>query len=171
MVLASLIDPLALDVVRALCIPPILREAILTEVRRRLDHPATDQGAQRAGLERQLTRLKDLYQRGHSELAEYIEKRTRIEQQIARIPAPSDRILNVEKAITLLSDLPTLLDTATLTQRRALVRQIFDMVWIEKVAVTAIKPTATFALLVELAAQGSLAISAGLEPTTFSSGG
>jgi len=83
----------------------------------------------------------------------------------------SARQFNTEKAITLLRDITSLLTVATPVQQRALIRQVLKSVWIEKVAVTAIKPTATFALLVELVAQGSLAISTGLEPATFSSGG
>lgn len=171
MVLAAHVDPLALAVVRALFIPPTLRDAVLTEVRCRLDHAPTNEGRQRSALEAQLARLKDLYQMGHLVRAEYLEKRTQIELQLDRLPMASARMLNVERAVSLLSDLPALLDTAPPIKRRSIVRQILDRVWIEKAAVVAIKPTATFVLLVELAAQGSLAISAGLEPTTFSSGG
>jgi hypothetical protein len=132
MVLASQVEPLALDVVRALSIPPMIRQAVLIEVQRRLDHPLTDQKAQRGVLEAQLNRLRDIYQLGHIERSEYIEKRSQLEQQLARIPAPSARLLNVERAVTMLSDLATLLDTATPAQRRALVHQILDTIWIKK---------------------------------------
>jgi hypothetical protein len=58
--------------------------------------------------------------------------------------------------------MPSLLDSATPAQRRALLRQVLDTVWIEKFAVTAIKPAANFLLLIETGINGD---SAGLEPT------
>ena len=55
---------------------------------------------------------------------------------------------------TLLSDLSLLLDAADCAQRRALIQQVITTIWIEKVAVTAIKPAATYALLVEAVSAG-----------------
>jgi hypothetical protein len=171
MILASRIDPLVLDVLRALTIPATVRDAVLAEVRRRLDHAVGPDGNQRSALEAQLERLKDLYQFGDLERGAYLQKRRLIERQLARLPNPSAQLLNTEHAIGLLSNMDALLDSATPAQHRALIRQVIETVWIEKVAVTAIKPAATYALLVELAAGGSLVTSAGVEPTTFSFGG
>ena len=49
----------------------------------------------------------------------------------------------------LLGDMSSLLDTAGLAERRALLRQVMTTIWIEKFAVTAIKPAANFLLLVD----------------------
>ena len=81
------------------------------------------------------------------------------------------RTIFTRYATDLYSVMDALLDCATPAQRRAIMRQVIETVWIEKVAVTAIRPAATYALLVELAAGGSLVTSAGVEPTTFSFGG
>jgi hypothetical protein len=109
----------------------------------------TASGAQRP-------RLKDLYQFGHLERAEYLQKRGQIEDQLAQqAPAPS-RALDIERAAGLLGDLPALLDAATPLQRRALIQQVLTMIWIEKRAVTAVKPAANFLLLVQAGINGDL---------------
>ncbi len=51
LILAAKIDPLMLDILRALTIPAPLRHAVIAEVRRRLDHTAAPHGAQRATFE------------------------------------------------------------------------------------------------------------------------
>jgi hypothetical protein len=100
---------------------------------------------------------------------EYLRKREQLQRQIARSSSTPTRLFDVERAIELLSNLPALLDAATPAQQRALIRQIIARVWIEKLAVAAIEPTASYTILMEV--QVSMATSAGLEPTTFSSGG
>jgi len=98
--------------------------------------------------------LKDMYQMGHIERSEYLQKRGQLERQIAHLPAPSMLTFNIERAVTLLGDMSALLESASLAQRRAIIRQVLEMIWLQKFAVTAIKPAANFALLVELAATG-----------------
>jgi hypothetical protein len=64
------------------------------------------------------------------------------------MPAPS-RVLDLERATLFLTDMNALLDAATPAQQRALMQQVFMTIWIEKGAVTAIRPAHSYALLVE----------------------
>jgi len=124
---------------------------------------ATPETADTAALTAQLERLKDLYQMGDLDRNDYVRRRERLQRQLSQAMPPPIRTLDVERATQLLGDLPTLLDAATPTQRRALLRQVLTSVWIEKFAVTAIKPSANFLLLKERS-RVSMAISTGIDP-------
>jgi len=144
---ASPIEELVFDVLRSLTIPTTLRDGVLQVVQDRLKR-ATPETADTAALTAQLERLKDLYQMGDLDRNDYVRRRERLQRQLSQAMPPPIRTLDVERATQLLGDLPTLLDAATPTQRRALLRQVLTSVWIEKFAVTAIKPSANFLLLI-----------------------
>jgi len=145
---AAQIEPIILDVLRSLSIISTLRDAVLAEVQRRIARPALATPSIRA-LTGQLERLKDMYQMGDLARDEYIRRRGVIEQQIAQTAPTPAVVLDTERAIAFLSDMGVLVDSATEGQHRALVQQLFIAIWIEKGAVTAIRPAPIYALLVE----------------------
>jgi DNA invertase Pin-like site-specific DNA recombinase len=142
------IEPLVLDVLRRLTIPATLRDAVLAFAQQRLAELAGPQETTIAALTAQLERLKDMYELGDIPKAEYLRKRERLQRQLAQATPPSHS-LDIERATALLSDLPTLLANASREHQRVLIRQVLTTIWIEKAAVTAIKPAANFLLLVE----------------------
>jgi site-specific DNA recombinase len=146
---ASPIERQVLDVLRTLTIPPVLRDAVIQVVADRLTRSATPQTIDITDLEAQLSRLKDLYQLGHLERHEYLQKRAKLERKLAQAAPLPTRSIDIEPAMNFLGDLPMLLDAAVNAQRRALIRQLVQKIWIEKNAVTAIKPAANFLLLVQ----------------------
>jgi site-specific DNA recombinase len=137
-----------LDVLRALTIPPALRDAVIAVVQKRLAQPASGQARDMVKLEAQLERLKELYELGDLEKADYLRKRKRVQDQLARATPPPTRTLDITRALDLLSSMSALLDGATLLQQRAVIQQVLTMIWIEKSAVTAIRPAHSYAIFV-----------------------
>jgi hypothetical protein len=170
MVAAKRIDALVLEQLCGLAIPQEVQASVIQEVQHRLGHqqrPKRDVTTARE----QLRRLSVAYRMGDPELTDaiYLRERARLERIIADEPVPSAQVLDLTKAMGLLSDMPKLIEAANVPQRRALVRQVFEQVWLEKTKVTAVKPSPQFGLLLEAVVSGT--ISTGLEPATFSSGG
>jgi hypothetical protein len=79
----------------------------------------------------------------------YLQRREKLQRQIARMTPALDRVLDLDRAIGLLSNMAALLDAVDRAQQRALMQQVLTMIWIEKGAVTAIRPAHSYALLVE----------------------
>jgi hypothetical protein len=148
------IEPLILDILRKLTIPATLRDAVLAFAQQRLAEPAGPQEATIVALKDQLERLKDLYELGDIPKADYLRKREQLQRRLAQATPPPARSLVIERATALLGDLPALLVAASREQQRALIRLVLPRIWIEKFAVTAIKPAANFLLLVEAIAAG-----------------
>ncbi len=147
---ATWIEQQVLDVLRALTIPASLRDAVIGVVQDRLTRQASGPGPDTAQLAAQLERLKELYELGDLDRAAYLQRRGRIQSQIEQATPTPKRTLDVSRAMTLLGDMSALLDTATTTQKRALIQQVFTTIWVEKSAVTAIRPAHSYALLVEV---------------------
>jgi hypothetical protein len=145
---APKIEGLVFEVLRSLSLPRTLRDAVLQLVQDRITH-ATPETASTDALKAQLARVQDMYQIGDLDRAEYVRRRERLQRQLDQATPRPPRLLDIERATQLLSDMPRLLDAASLAQRRALLRQVVRTVWLEKVAVTAIAPAANFLLLVE----------------------
>jgi hypothetical protein len=96
-----------------------------------------------------MDRLKDMYQMGDLDRADYVRRRERLQRQLDQATPQPTRQLDIERAVRLLGDMSSLLDSAGPAQRRPLLHQVVTTIWIEKFAVTAIKPAANFLLLVE----------------------
>jgi len=116
-----------------LAIPAELQAAVIQEVQCRLGQPQTPRCDPTTARE-QLRRLSVAYRMGDTELTDdiYLRERARLKRIIADEPVPTVQVLNLTKAMTLLSDMPKLAEPATVSQRRALVRQVFEQVWLEK---------------------------------------
>ncbi len=152
-VLASWVEQQVLDMLRALSLPPPLRDAVIGVVQQRMTRPMTVQDHDLARLETQLERLKDMYQMGDLDKATYVQRRTQLQQRIAAaVPAPQ-RTLDIERAMEVLTSIDALLVAATLPQQRALIQQVLTTIWIEKSTVTAIRPAPNYLLLVDVMAR------------------
>lgn len=149
---AADVEPLVLNVLRALSLPPTLRDAVIEVVRRRIQQPMTSQGHDRAKLTAQLDRLKDMYQMGDLEKSAYVARRTQIQQQLAQVTPAPQRALDLDRATQILSSMAALLDAATDTaQQRALLQQVLTTIWITKGALVAMRPAPMFVLLMQAA--------------------
>jgi site-specific DNA recombinase len=170
MVAAKRIEPLVLEKLASLSIPPDTQETVIQEVQRRLGRPPTSRSDTKTAHE-QLRRLSVAYRMGDPNLTDeiFLREKTRLERIIAEEPAPTSRMLDLTKALELLTDMPKLIAAASGPQRRALVRQVFAQIWLQKTTVTAVKPSPQLGLLVEAIVSG--VISTGIEPATFSFGG
>ncbi|MDP9375263.1 MAG: recombinase family protein [Chloroflexota bacterium] len=100
-----------------------------------------DTAVQRRKLERQLERLKDLYRLGDIEREEYLERRGRVQRDLATLRVQqADEDDQLDKLAELLGDVVQGWTLATQEQRNRLARLVFEEVVIENERVTAVKP-------------------------------
>lgn len=98
--------------------------------------PAID----RTAIEQRLKRLARLYEDGLKSDAEYVAERDRLQAQLHdAAPAPVGMV-QIERAATLLRDIPTLLAQASMLQQRAVLAHLFSAIWIERHTVVALTP-------------------------------
>jgi DNA invertase Pin-like site-specific DNA recombinase len=152
MIAARPIEEQVFDVLRALTIPPALRDAVIAVVQQRLERPTTLNGVSTEALKAQLTRLKELYEFGDIERTAYLQKREQLQHQLTQTAATTPLSVDLEQAMNLLGNMPQLIEAATERQRRGLLQQVLTNVWVEKGTVVAIRPTANLALLVSMVA-------------------
>lgn len=167
-------EALILDLLRTLVIPAHIVEATLEEVERQLQQvPQRTPTSDYATIQRQLDRLRAAYFAGDEAISDafYHSETTRLKALLAETPAQRERRPNREQALAMIQTIGTVLDAASAQERRAVVQQLFDRVWLERGTITAVRPTGTYLALVEAAAKVNVATSTGLEPATFSSGG
>ena len=91
-------------------------------------------------LEAKLKRLARLYQDGLLDDASYERNRDSLRAQLSAPPAPLP-FADLHMVATLLGDLPTLLNEATLEEGRAVLVQLIDQVYVRHDAVLGIRPT------------------------------
>jgi site-specific DNA recombinase len=172
MIPARLVEPLVFNVLRGLTIPPALRDAVIEVARKRIEQPVVANTVDADALRRRFDRIKEQYELGDIDRAEYLKKREQIQRQLARQDlAPSSAYLEVERAVVLLSDMGALLDAGQPAQQRALLQQVLTAVWLNQDGVIAIQPANMYKFFVEVTAKMVEMTSTGIEPATFSSGG
>jgi site-specific DNA recombinase len=149
MILATKIEPIVLDVLRNLSLIAPLRDAVIAVVQERLERPTTGGDIDAAALHAQIARLKEMYEWGDLDKAAYLRKREQLQRQLTRAHEHAPRVLDLERATLLLSNITELLDVANDAQRRGLIQSVFETLWLEKGAVTAIRPAPAYTLLIE----------------------
>jgi hypothetical protein len=120
-------------------IPEDYQQRIL-EAQQELEKAYTDAGAQKERLERQLKRVRELYEWGDSPKAEYEAKRDKILDQLRSFTLPRQPAEHLEKMARFLADVPAAWTAATPEQRNKLARCLFDQVWLKDKEVVAVKP-------------------------------
>ena len=167
-------EELVVTLLRAIALPPDIIEQVMDEAERITAAPAQPAtSVDRGQLTRQLERLRAAYFSGDDAISEqqYKSETARIKALLADTPTLPTRCLNTAKALAMLQTLGTVLDAGSAAERRAVVMQLFDQVWLERQTITAIRPSGTYGALVQMAAKVHRLTSTGLEPVTFSSGG
>lgn len=86
-----------------------------------------------------LQRLKLLFIEGEIEKEEYRREAAPLRAQLAAATAPDQRTLDIQKAGSLLSDMPVLVAAASRVEQRALIHQIIDVAWIAADGIRAIR--------------------------------
>lgn len=120
-------------------IPEDYQKRIL-EAQQELEKAYTDAGAQKEQLERQLKRVRELYEWGDSPKAEYESRRDKILDQLRSLSVPRQPAEHLEKMARFLADVPAAWAAATPEQRNKLARCLFDQVWLQDKEVVAVKP-------------------------------
>jgi site-specific DNA recombinase len=143
-------DPRILDVLRELTIPPHIRSAAMALAQQQLAQPPAPATVNAEAVRKQLDKLKTLFKLNDMSEAEYLRERSALQAQLASVPSPAPRLLDLEKAATLLSDMGALLEEATPEHRRALVHTVVDAVWMTKAGIRAIRPAPAFRVLVSV---------------------
>jgi DNA invertase Pin-like site-specific DNA recombinase len=164
------IEAQVLDMLRALAIPPRIIHGVLAEVERRIAQPITPRQLDAARIREQLRRLRAAYLAGDPDLTDviYTRERERLARLLTSEPAPPVRVLDVERAAQLLSDMPGLIEAATTDERRSLVQQVIRQIWLADGAIAGWEPAPNYVLLVEAVAGAvDLVTSTGIQAALF----
>lgn len=169
---ARTIEPMVVDVLRLLVIPSDIQERVISEVQRRLQRPVAPQTYDHDLLKRRLQRLKTAWLSGDEDITDevYYREKAKIDEQLRATQPAMHGLLDVTKALQLLGNIPLLLEAAANDAlKRSLIQQIFEMLWLEKGKVTAIKATKNLDLLVDVALQvgGTTSTGINLVPPTI----
>ncbi len=136
---AAVSEARVLDALGHLSLPATWREAALEQAHKLIEaeHPGQ---FERGPLEAKLKRLARLYQDGFIDDTTYERDRDMIRAQLATaiIPLP---LADLGMVATLLADLPGLLQEATIEERRAILVQLIDQVYLKHDAILGIRPT------------------------------
>ncbi len=95
-----------------------------------------------------------------------MRERERLSALLATEQPPAPRVLNVEKAIGLLNDIPALIDQATYTEQRGLIQQVVKQMWLTREGIAGWEPAPNYHMLVEVVVRAKAVdwtTSAGLE--------
>jgi site-specific DNA recombinase len=139
---ADMIDAQVLAWLGGLALLPDLIERTLALVEQ--PRPVVD----RAAIEERLKRLARAYGDGAYTEDEYIEKRNVLLDQV---PAQDMTALDLSAGVALLHDLPALLAESTPAERRAIISQLVDQVYVRRHDVLALRPTAAATLFFQSA--------------------
>ncbi len=120
-------------------IPEDYQKRIL-EAQKELEKAYNDASAQKEQLERQLKRVRELYDWGDSPKAEYETRRDEILVQLRSLAVPKQPAEHIEKLARFLADVPAAWAAATPEQRNKLARCLFEQVWLKDKQVVAVKP-------------------------------
>jgi site-specific DNA recombinase len=104
----------------------------------------------RAAIEAKLKRLARLYEDGLKTEAEYVRERDALRGQLAVETAPNIRPKS-SSAVALLTNVPQLLGRATLDERRALLEEVVDVIYLTPHQAMAVRPAESYAPLLRAA--------------------
>jgi len=102
----------------------------------------------RAAIETKLKRLARLYEDGFKTETEYVRERDALRAQLATEGAPIGQP-NRSSAVALLPDVPQLLRRATLDERRAVLEEVLDVIYLTPHQAMAVRPVESYAPLLQ----------------------
>ncbi|MFC1956255.1 hypothetical protein ACFLWZ_07065 [Chloroflexota bacterium] len=135
----SVYEAQLLSYLNTFCIPEDYQKRIL-EAQQELEKAYADAGTRKERLERQLKRVRELYDWGDSPKAEYEARRDKILDQLRSLTVAQRPAEHLEKMARFLADVPAAWEAATPEQRNKLARCLFDQVWLKDKEVVAVKP-------------------------------
>jgi hypothetical protein len=115
-------------------------QARILEAQPEIEEENVSYEAQKGKLERQLGRVKDLYELGDNTKAEYLTKRDAVLTQMESLKPRVREPRHLDRLAEFLADIPAAWETATQEQRNKLAKALFDQVWLQDKAVVAVKP-------------------------------
>ena len=120
-------------------------DALAQQSRRQVQPPELE----RARLDARAKRLQRLYLDGAIEDAEYTRERASIQAQLAQLQpsAPPSAVPDVRSAAAQLADIPALLRAAEPADARAILAEVFEVVYLMPHAAMAVRPTTKLAPL------------------------
>lgn len=129
-----------LEILSLLVVPPTAQAAILAEAQRLTaqDEPPND--IRDAAQEAFLSQLKQAYNAGILTRSEY-ERKVKDNDDKKGLP-PRGGAFDVQRSLYLLADMPALLKEATAAERLALVKSLFDQIWVENRRIVRLRPRA-----------------------------
>jgi hypothetical protein len=123
-----------LALLHELTLPDALIATIVDEARRLVatQNKSSDSTIEPATIQAKLRRLGLVWADGLIGDREYEAEKARLRAMLDEIQsARPPLVLNEQRAVELLRSLPTLLEDATVNQKRRLVRALFNRVWVE----------------------------------------
>lgn len=127
-------------ILKLLVVPEGLAPQIIEEAQRLRGDVAPPPEVRDAALEARLQQLKQAYNAGILTRSEF-ERKVR-EASTKKDQAPRGVVFEVQQALQLLADVPRLLREATATERLALVKSLFDQIWVENRRIVSLTPRA-----------------------------
>ena len=119
---------------------PVDYQQRLLDSHRKLELAYCDIEQQRATIEKQLQRAKELYEWGDYSKAEYHARRDELMSQLKALPPTESNAEHLDRLATFLAAVPVAWKAATPEQRNKLAQCLFEEVWLEDKAVVAVKP-------------------------------
>ncbi len=95
-----------------------------------------------------LKRLGRVYADGVIDISEYDTRRRALQAQLAAAVPHHTCMLQRAQVVTLLQDLPALLDAATAMERRTVLRSVFSEIWVRDTKIRELTPRTEVAPLV-----------------------
>jgi site-specific DNA recombinase len=137
---AETLEDEMLAILELLTIPSDLAAVVVAEARQLRGAPEVAPLPPDRGVEQKLVQLQQAYDAEILTRAEYERKRKAL-LAAARTPV-TPAAVNEARALTLLTDVPRLIDAATPNERQAVVGALFDKVWIQERGIVAVTPRA-----------------------------
>lgn len=147
---ADLVEQQALDLLNHLVLPADLLNDVVAAAELLLQQRETTPRITPEHIQERLRRLGVSYRLGDLKDHDYLDERARLQSLLASVPAP---IQNLHQAAHALATLGNWLNAANQNDRRTIVCQIFNRVWVEKKGIQVIEPTSLYRPLVEALAE------------------
>jgi site-specific DNA recombinase len=148
-VAADQIEAQAAAILMALEIPDDWRERVLERLTK--ENPAyASLKQQQSSIQSRLERLKQLFIMGDVAEVDYKQMRDEMQAQINAIPLPTQgRIIDLERAVELLSNIKDVWAGATLEEREIWFKLMFNKIYIANGAIKAVEPTLVLSALLD----------------------
>lgn len=144
MIPAVRLEDEVLAIIGRLTIPPALYEEVITETERYMAALGQPSGlmVDRAAVEQKLSRLARLYADGMIDDGMYERERDALKSQLELATTTALLRFDAAQATANMADLPALLARANAAERRAVVRSVFEQVWVREKALSGLTPRA-----------------------------